>query len=746
MRRIRVLGVKEVERVYGGRSIQQRRSRLPVFPRTSVAQAGRRILFVRARSSISSEEVFLQVVGMELGVSLAAPSVQELARSSKDIPTRYVRPELELDPVSKDESVQVPVIDMSKLVGGRDDEEDELAKLHEACRDWGFFQVINHGVAEEVILKMKADVHEFFSLPLQEKMEYAPLPDDIQGYAPSHVVSEGRKLDWSDFLYIVAQPRDGRNMRFWPRVPSSFRETLNQYSTELEKLKSALLSSMARNLGVEPEKLLTLFEGGRQGVRTNYYPPCKQANKVLGSSPHSDAAGLTLLTQVNEVKGLQIKRNGKWIPIDPIQGAFIVNVGDIIEIMSNGEYKSIEHRAVVNPEKVRLSIAAFHNPNSNAVIGPLADILGKDGKKQAPNSSVSPEEEEVFLQVLGMELGVALGVPSVQELAKSLKEVPTRYLRPEFELDEVSKDESVQVPVIDMGKLVGGRDDEEDELAKLHEACRDWGFFQVINHGVAEEVILKMKADVQEFFSLPLEEKMEYARLPDDIQGYSPSQVVTGGRKLDWSDFLYIFTQPRDGRNMRFWPRVPSSFRETLNQYSTELEKLNTALLSFMARNLGLEPEKLLSLFEGGRQGVRTNYYPPCKQADKVIGSTPHSDVAGLTLLTQVNEVQGLQIKRNGKWIPIDPIQGAFIVNVGNFVEIMSNGEYKSVEHRAVVNPEKERLSIATFNNPNSNAVIGPLPDILGKDGKKQAPKYKSMSFQEYMAERLREKKKKYYA
>ncbi|CAL1353280.1 unnamed protein product [Linum trigynum] len=341
-----------------------------------------------------------------------------------------------------------------------------------------------------------------------------------------------------------------------------------------------------------------------------------------------------------------------------------------------------------------------------------------------------------------MDLGASLGVPSVQELARSLKDVPDRFIRPELELDIVSKDESV--PVMDMSKLVGGRDDEEDELAKLHAACRDWGFFQVINHGVAEEVILKMKADVQEFFRLPLQEKMEYARLPDDIQRYSASHVVPRGRKQDWSDFLYIFPQPRDGRNLRFWPRVPISFRETLNQYSTEMEKLNTALLSFMARNLGLEPEKLQTLFEGGRQGVRTNYYPPCKQPNKVLGSSPHSDLAGLTLLTQVNEVQGLQIKRNGKWIPIDPIQDAFIVNVGEMIEIMSNGEYKSIEHRAVVNPEKERLSIATFHNPNSNAVIGPLPDIRGKDGKKQAPKYKSMPYLEYMTERLRQKKKVY--
>ncbi|PPD84500.1 hypothetical protein GOBAR_DD18580 [Gossypium barbadense] len=85
-------------------------------------------------------------------------------------------------------------------------------------------------------------------------------------------------------------------------------------------------------------------------------------------------------------------------------------------------------------------------------------------------------------------------------------------------------------------------------------------------------------------------------------------------------------------------------------------------------------------------------------------------DSTGLTLLLQVNEVEGLQIKRNEKWVPIKPIPTAFIINIGDMVD---NGEYKSIEHRAVVNPEKERLSIAPLHYGNKNAQIGPLPDLL---------------------------------
>ncbi|CAI0418406.1 unnamed protein product [Linum tenue] len=330
----------------------------------------------------------------EAGGSLPVPNVQQLASSSNDVPIRYIRPELELERVSSDdEYVQVPVIDMSKLDDGDDDDDVELAKLHSACRDWGFFQVINHGIAEEVILKMKADIEEFFNQPMQVKMESAQLPNGFEGYGQVFVVSKEQKLDWGDMLFIITQPIHGRSMELWPRIPSSFRETLEQYSIELEKLARCLLSFMARNLGLESEKLLTLFNEGLQSMRMNYYPPCEQANKVIGLAPHSDGSGLTLLTQVNEVQGLQIRKDGKWVPIHPIPGAFIVNIGDVLEIMSNGEYKSIEHRAVVNPEKERLSIATFHSPNFSATIGPLSNLLTKDKKGQAPNyKSISHED------------------------------------------------------------------------------------------------------------------------------------------------------------------------------------------------------------------------------------------------------------------------------------------------------------------------------------------------------------------
>ncbi|KAK1567775.1 hypothetical protein Q3G72_016499 [Acer saccharum] len=330
---------------------------------------------------------------MDYGGSLPVENVQALASNHSDgIPPRYIRPELESDEVLINSSLQIPVINMSKLVDN--DDHDELAKLHSACKDWGFFQLLNHGVSEAVIEKMKTDINEFFKLPLEEKMAYAQLPNTIEGYGQAFVVSEDQKLDWGDMLFLLSQPASIRNIKLWPTNPASFRASLEEYSWKLENVKICLLELMAKNLGLESRHLASLFQDGIQGVRMNYYPPCAQSNKVMGLTKHSDATGLTLLVQVNQVEGLQINKNGKWVPIKPLPGALIVNIGDIMEIMSNGEYKSIEHRAVVNPEKERLSIAAFHSPNMKTMIGPLTDLV-----KDRENYKTISHEEFVRLVV-----------------------------------------------------------------------------------------------------------------------------------------------------------------------------------------------------------------------------------------------------------------------------------------------------------------------------------------------------------
>ena len=90
---------------------------------------------------------------------------------------------------------------------------------------------------------------------------------------------------------------------------------------------------MTKALKIEPNELLELFEDIGQVMRINYYPPCPQPEHVIGLNPHSDAGALNILLQVNEIEGLQIRKDGTWIPVTPLPNAFVINVGDILEVI-----------------------------------------------------------------------------------------------------------------------------------------------------------------------------------------------------------------------------------------------------------------------------------------------------------------------------------------------------------------------------------------------------------------------------
>lgn len=110
------------------------------------------------------------------------------------------------------------------------------------------------------------------------------------------------------------------------------RETLESYLLELQKLSMTLFRYLGKALMIETGEMEELFEDGMQSMRITCYPPCPQPELVLGLRPHSDATGITILHQINGVEGLQMKKDGVWIPVSFLPDAFVVNVGDILEV------------------------------------------------------------------------------------------------------------------------------------------------------------------------------------------------------------------------------------------------------------------------------------------------------------------------------------------------------------------------------------------------------------------------------
>ncbi|CAN1150204.1 Protein SRG1 [Linum perenne] len=315
-----------------------------------------------------------------LNSSLMQTSVQELAKTTPISVPRSFRHETppHLSTIAPT-AAEIPTLDFHTLSSDlvEDYSDEEVQKLHFACKEWGIFQIVNHGIDPTEMEKLRVEIEGFYELPLEEKMKYRVRGGEVEGYGGSMVRAEG-KMDWGDRLYMTTNPKHLRRPHLLPELPCSFRETLEEYLEKLQTIGMQLLSSISKALNIEEENEMTgKLDDGLQSMRITYYPPCPQPEMVLGFTPHSDATCITILNQVNGVGGLQIKQKDDdggtyWIPVTFRPHALLVLVGDILEVFSNGEYESVEHRVTVNPDKERISMAFFVNPKLDAEIRPAA--------------------------------------------------------------------------------------------------------------------------------------------------------------------------------------------------------------------------------------------------------------------------------------------------------------------------------------------------------------------------------------
>lgn len=162
--------------------------------------------------------------------------------------------------------------------------------------------------------------------------------------------------------------------------------------------------------------------------------------------------------------------------------------------------------------------------------------------------------------------------------------------------------------------------------------------------------------------------------------------------------------------------------------YCREVREVALRLLEAISESLGLEADFLDKALGKHEQHMAINYYPKCPNPELTFGLPAHSDPTVLTLLLQ-DEVRGLQVLNNGHWISVNPIPNSFVINIGDQLQVLSNGRYKSVLHRAVVSSSKARISIPTFYCPSPDAVIAPAPASIDDE---HPALFRSFSYHEY--------------
>jgi len=297
-------------------------------------------------------------------------------RQVKEVPARYILPSDQRPSPPLQVQQSLPVIDLAGLED-IDQRFTIVSKIAQASQEWGFFQIINHGIPLSLLESVKRVSQEFFDLSQEEKLKQCPVRPGIhmvEGYGRLFDISDDTVLDWVDALVHQISPERGKAVEHWPKTPSTYRETYEKYGEEVMELIEKLLGLLSEGLGLHPNYIQTLHKEPRIQLKINYYPPCPQPDLVNGLRPHSDGNMLTVLLD-DGVDGLQVRKDEQWFTVAPVPGALIINIGDLLQIVSNGKYKSVEHRAVANTNMNRMSIVMFFHPESDVLIGVAPEVI-----------------------------------------------------------------------------------------------------------------------------------------------------------------------------------------------------------------------------------------------------------------------------------------------------------------------------------------------------------------------------------
>ncbi|KAL9393931.1 hypothetical protein Peur_013216 [Populus x canadensis] len=301
--------------------------------------------------------------------------------------------------------------------------------------------------------------------------------------------------------------------------------------------------------------------------------------------------------------------------------------------------------------------------------------------------------------------------PSTLTALAEEKTLQASFVRDEDERPKVAYNHfSNEIPVISIAGIDDGGEKRAEICNKIVEACEEWGVFQIVDHGVDAKLVSEMTTLAKEFFALPPEEKLRFDMSGGKKGGFIVSSHLQGEAVQDWREIVTFFSYPIRTRDYSRWPDKPEAWKAVTEEYSKKLMELACKLLGVLSEAMGLETEALTKACVDMDQKVVVNFYPKCPQPDLTLGLKRHTDPGTITLLLQ-DTVGGLQATRdNGKtWITVQPVEGAFVVNLGDHGHYLSNGRFRNADHQAVVNSNSSRLSIATFQNPAPDATVYPL-------------------------------------
>ncbi|KAL3844122.1 hypothetical protein ACJIZ3_001525 [Penstemon smallii] len=269
----------------------------------------------------------------------------------------------------KPDVLSIPIIDLNALSA------TELVR--NACQKWGMFHLINHGIPLSLVDEAEEHARRLFGLPLERKLKALRSPSGATGYGVARISPFFSKLMWHEGFTIMGSAVDHAK-ELWPDEYEEFCDIMDNYQKKMKSLAYKILLLILKALEVDDKNqdqeinCTPSFYQSEGALQLNSYPCCPNPNRAVGLAPHTDSLLLTILHQ-NDTNGLQIFQEGTgWVPVPPLSGALVVNMGDLMHIISNAHFPTVYHRVVPNETRHRFSIAYFYGPPTDSIIAPLS--------------------------------------------------------------------------------------------------------------------------------------------------------------------------------------------------------------------------------------------------------------------------------------------------------------------------------------------------------------------------------------